>query len=228
MQVQHSICLRRIFHNACLMEDTDLIKYLYDRYKDSIPIDCKRIFSDVNLNIIKFLYDIGINMNIDKCCNSIIMDRIEHNDLEALQFLSNHGANLDGIDEFIKKIAVERGYLDIIKYLSNHGADFTFVTEHSINSFNAIEMALINNKNDTVKYLCKLGIDIHYNNDELLRYVIGFENLDMVQFLLSMRNNCSPDIDIAWVKSHCSNQIILDEIINFARKIPKTKRCTST
>lgn len=114
-------------HNACLVGDIKLVKYLISqgaKIKDSMIMDTK------NHEILKLLIDGGADVNALKGKDkmSALHEACGYRNLTKVKFLVEHGADLKVKDRLGRTplfYAVRMGQKELVDYLIEKGADFT-------------------------------------------------------------------------------------------------------
>lgn len=122
-----------------------------------------------NIEIIKYLNEIGINIREDLDeANEAIYLVIENGNLEIIKYLKEIGFDIFNTtySDFIHNsflLAASFGQIEIMIYLKENGIDVDAVKENDGN--NAL-LAVDNCQFDTVVYLLDNGFDIEFQNKE--------------------------------------------------------------
>ena len=161
---------------------------LYHKNNDISYKDIINAFNDNEMLIFNFIHN---NMN-DVNISIIFLIAVSENNIEFVKYLINNGINLEYLNTAVS-IAIKNGNLDWLELLINNGAnlnvdDNMIIFGKNVKFNQYISYAIINNKDDILKYLlCKNLI----NNDTIYPQLINSinKNPNVFNLLLQYSND---------------------------------------
>ena len=161
---------------------------LYHKNNDISYKDIINAFNDNEMLIFNFIHN---NMN-DVNISIIFLIAVSENNIEFVKYLINNGINLEYLNTAVS-IAIKNGNLDMLELLVNNGAnlnvdDNMIIFGKNVKFNQYISYAIINNKDDILKYLlCKNLI----NNDTIYPQLINSinKNPNVFNLLLQYSND---------------------------------------
>ena len=100
--------------------------------------------------------------------------------LKVVEYLVDHGANVNAQDDYALILASKNGHLDVVEYLVDHGANVNARDDY------ALRWASNNGHLDIVEYLVNHGANIHAYDDQALRWASKYGHVDVVNFLRNL------------------------------------------
>ena len=97
--------------------------------------------------------------------------------LEMVKYLVERGADIHAEDDYALRWAAEKGHYEIVKYLVEKGADI-----HALEDY-AFRWAAYKGHYEIVKYLIERGADIHAQNERILIWAAWNGHLEIVKYL---------------------------------------------
>lgn len=203
--------MHQIFSKQISKNDLHTIQYLHDMGFDTdnnfngifksnqqhilnkITLDTVIYLEKLGVNIIQYITNIGkimvdqnnmigINYCMDRGANinELLVKSIDTSNVNLIKYFLGIGANVQTIHVFsiTELLCFNTCIIDILSLLLDYGWDLT----SNINYLAA--RGIIYGKLDLLKYLVKMGLDIHHDNDDLLILATNNLNTNIVNYLL--------------------------------------------
>ena len=130
--------------------------------------------SQGKLEVVRYLIDLGADIRY-----GLIITSCKCGHLNVAKYLVNSGADIHVLNEAPLKWACEKGYLEIVKFLISRGATIKDSLSH----------ASMGGHVDIIKYLLEKGADLHYGDEEALRFAAHEGHFEVVKFLIEAGAN---------------------------------------
>ncbi len=133
-----------------------------------------------HLDVMKYAHEKCVEICID---GDDAYNAVEHNHIEAVKYISKQ-YDIDGRYKVILEPAINCCNLELVKYLKDD-IDPEFENDPNNNyTSNILEQAVRSGNLIIVKYLIELGLDIHYDNDVVLKIAIKEKHPDIIKYLI--------------------------------------------
>ena len=169
-----------LLHSAAEIGSLDMVKYFAEEegadihgfYNGGTVI--MRAAEKGHLDVVKYLTGRGVD--IHTYMEAPLCLAGEHGHLEVVKHLVEQGADIDKYKELLFFEAAEHGQLNMVKYMMGYGCYDCHV---------ALHIAAENGWLEVVKFFAEQGVDIHAEDEIVLRSAVEHDYaLDVVKYLV--------------------------------------------
>lgn len=210
-----------VFNRAILINDFDIVRYIYENGYVNVMNDVKIEFhllydkyNNLSIEMMEFLINMGIDSaNINQLLmaavlnnNAILVEYLINNGAYSLDFRNGHRAiSFTVFSLLIDNKVVMKDNIFRFSYINFNSENYQYMVDNGIYLHYDYDVLLsenvLNGNMENITFLLDNGADIHTACNEPLNISMIKGNLDLVKFLLNRMHISSNDIILAYAVS---------------------------